>query len=170
MTGWVKLPRKLLDWRWFKNPSTWLVFSYLLLKANYIPGQWQELTIYEGQHVTSISTISSGTGLSVQQVRTALNKLKSTGEITVKSTSKFSLITLVNWEEYQQPCGESNKYDNTGQSKRATYGQQTTNNQSTTIEEGKTIKNLKKEKERACAINENANIRNFPGLVNAIEG
>jgi len=103
-------------------------------------------------------------------IRTALNKLKLTGEITVRSTSKFSLITLVNWEEYQQPCGKSNKHDNAGQNKRATDGQQTTNNQSTTIEEVKTIKNLKKERERACTINENANIRNFPGLVNAIEG
>lgn len=40
-------------------------------------------------------------GFSRQQVRTALNKLKSTNEITCESTSRYTIVTIVNWDEYQ---------------------------------------------------------------------
>ena len=35
------------------------------------------------------------------QIRTALNKLKSTGEVASESTNRYTIITVVNWEKYQ---------------------------------------------------------------------
>ena len=48
----------------------------------------------------SVVTLKKTT-FSVRQVRTAIDKLKSTGEITTEATNRFTIITVVNWEEYQ---------------------------------------------------------------------
>ena len=47
------------------------------------------------------NALAANTGLSRQQVRTALNKLVLTNEITIKSTNRFSLVTIENWSSYQ---------------------------------------------------------------------
>ena len=71
------------------------------------------------------------TGLSVQNVRTSLNKLKSTHEITSKTTNKYTYITINNFNDYQETTN------------KLTNNQQTTNKQLTTTEEGKKDKNIK---------------------------
>ena len=112
MAGWIKLHRRLLAWEWFSDTNTLSVFMYLLLSANHRAGKWRGVDIQRGQHITSTETIAVNTGLSRQKVRTALNKLKSTGEITIQATSKYSLITLVKWDVYQHDIEECNQQDN----------------------------------------------------------
>jgi len=77
----------------------------------------------------------------MQQTRTSINKLKSTHEITHKSTSKYTVISICNWDIYQN--GEEE--DNTLSNKRATNEQQTSNKQVTTNKNEKNDKNEKKE-------------------------
>ena len=55
-----------------------------------------------GQTITSYQQLANATGLSVQNVRTALKKLIKTGDITVKTTNKFTIISVVEWEKYQE--------------------------------------------------------------------
>ena len=55
-----------------------------------------------GQRATSISKLSKELKLSVQSIRTALNHLKSTGELTIATTSKYTIITINNYVSYQQ--------------------------------------------------------------------
>ena len=52
-------------------------------------------------NTASLNHLSKETALSQQQCRTALSKLKSTGEITYQSTSQYSIITVNNWKLYQ---------------------------------------------------------------------
>ncbi len=101
-TGWVKMPRELTGWRWFTCVNTAHLFTYLLLTVNHKEVQWQRYTIKPGQTITSYQHLADATGLSVQNVRTALKNLRVTGEITVKSTNKFTLISVVNWDKYQE--------------------------------------------------------------------
>jgi len=62
---------------------------------------WRGTEILVGQHITSADIIAQKLGLSRQMVRTSLNKLKLSGDITIKSTNKYSLITVVKWGIYQ---------------------------------------------------------------------
>ena len=97
MNGFIKLYRSLMDWEWYQDANVMRVFLHLLLDANHKAKRWQGRVIEPGQTVTSRQKIAEGLGLSEQQVRTALTKLKSTGEITSIATNKYTLVTIENW-------------------------------------------------------------------------
>lgn len=138
MSGYIKLYRSLLEWDWFQDANTFRIFIYCLLKANREPKKWQGIEIKPGQFITSYEKIATDLNLGVQSVRTSIKKLNLTGELTNKTTSRYSMITVKNWGRYQ----ETNKQTN----KQLTINQQTTNNQLTT---NKNIENQEnKEKER----------------------
>ncbi|MBQ2990900.1 MAG: hypothetical protein IJD60_06385 [Clostridia bacterium] len=99
--GFVILHRSLLSWGWHDDPSTGWLFVNLILMANCAPVEWKGIKIERGQLVTGRKSLAEQTGLSEQSVRTALNHLKSTGEITIKPTNKYSLITIVNYRKFQ---------------------------------------------------------------------
>lgn len=140
--GWIKLHRKILDWEWFTSPSTLQLFIYLLLRANKEDKKWRGILIKRGQLVTSVATISEETKLSTQQVRTSLNRLKSTNEITSKATNRFTLVTVCKYESYQL-------YEETEQQAKQQALQQTNNKQITNkqqqLKNNKNIRNNKKE-------------------------
>ena len=101
LNGYIKIHRKLLRWGWYQDNVVKGVFFHILLTANFRPMKWQGRTISPGQLVTSYQRLAEDLGFSVQQIRTAIKKLKSTSEITIDSTNKFTVITVVNWEDYQ---------------------------------------------------------------------
>ena len=98
---YIKVFRKLLNWEWYTDVNTKTLFLHCLLKANWKDGAWRGHTIKRGQFITSLPSLSKETGLSIREVRTALNHLKSTGEVTDKIYSKFRIITVKNWNRYQ---------------------------------------------------------------------
>ena len=51
--------------------------------------------------IESLPSISFHTGLSVRNIRTSLEKLKATREVTVKSTRYGSVINVIKWDFYQ---------------------------------------------------------------------
>ena len=140
--GWIKLHRKILDWEWFTSPSTLQLFIYLLLRANKEDKKWRGILIKRGQLVTSVATISEETKLSTQQVRTSLNRLKSTNEITSKTTNRFTLVTVCKYESYQL-------YEEVEQQTKQQALQQTNNKQITNKQQqhknNKNIRNNNKE-------------------------
>lgn len=101
LNGFIKLHRKLVAWGWYQDYVVKDVFLHLLLTANFKDSQWMGVTLKKGQLVTSYKHLSEDLAFSVRQVRTAIDKLKSTGEITTEATNRFTIITVVNWEEYQ---------------------------------------------------------------------
>ena len=98
---YIKLYRKIIDWRWFRDANTLQVFLWLLLSANIKPQEFLSTEIQRGEVATSYASIAGETGLTVDQVRTAMIHLKRTGEITVKRHSTFQQITIVKYEDYQ---------------------------------------------------------------------
>ena len=112
MEGWVRIHRKMLSWQWYDDMPTKCLFLHLLLISNYTQSEWHGITVERGQIVTSYKNLATQTGLSVQQTRLALNKLRSTGEITIKTTNKFSIITICNYDSYQDENFTNNKQNN----------------------------------------------------------
>jgi DNA-binding transcriptional regulator YhcF (GntR family) len=101
MEGWIKLHRKILEWEWYTDAPVRILFEHLLLTANYEDKKWRGMTIKRGQKVTSIGHLAEETGLSVIQVRTALEKLEKTKNVTSRATNKFTLVTIENYSLYQ---------------------------------------------------------------------
>lgn len=125
--GYILLYRKMLNWEWMSDANTLAVFIYCLLRANWRDGKFQGTEVRRGEFVTSIASLAGELGLSVQNIRTALRHLESTGEITSKSHAKYRIIAISHYDDYQCP----NKVANN----QLTSIQQATNKQLTTIEE-----------------------------------
>ena len=144
MNGYIKLYRQLTEWEWYKEPNTKAVFLHLLIMANHAPGRWQGIDIDRGQHLTSIKKLAEETGLSERNVRTALNHLKSTNEVTSETTSRWTLLTIENYEKYQGDASEGDKVSDKVSDKQVTKYRQSPDKQVTT---NNNEKNNKKEKE-----------------------
>ena len=128
MSGWIKIHRQIIDWEWFTDTTTFRVFLQLLLKANHKEKKYRGMVLKVGTIITSRDILAFETSLSVQQVRTALDKLKSTNEITIKTSSQGTIIEVVNYSKYQIATNE------------------VTNKQPTSNQQVTTNKNEKKEK------------------------
>ncbi len=127
LNGFVKIHRKLLQWGWYQDNVIKSVFLHILLTAAYKESQWMGLTIRRGQVVVSAEKMGRDLGFTREQVRRALRKLKSTNEITIETTNKYSLITVVNWEDYQVLDEDTtNKTTNNNTNEQPTNNQQTT--------------------------------------------
>ena len=101
MNGHIKLHRGMLEWGWYKDLPTCKLWLHILLRAGYRACTWQDKEIPRGAFVTSYAALSAESGLTVKQVRTALAKLKKTGEITVETNRHYSMITVSKYDEYQ---------------------------------------------------------------------
>lgn len=132
IVDFIKLSRKLLEWEWYDDINTCRLFIHLLLKANWKVGKFQGVVVPRGSLISSYQKLSEETRLSVRSVRTSLNHLKSTGEVTSKGHSKFSVFTVINYDLYQSTDTQSDK--------QATSNRQTSDKQPTTIEERKNIR------------------------------
>lgn len=130
--GFIVIDRSILDWEWYSDINVTRLFIHLLLKANYKETRYQGHVIPRGSLVVGRKELSLQTGISEQSVRTALDKLKKTGEITIKSTNKFSVINVENWGKYQDLDGESNQQNSQDFNQQSTNNQPTTNQQLTT--------------------------------------
>jgi len=131
--GYIALHRKLLEWEWYDEPNVFRLYMHCLLRASHKPIKYRGIELVAGQFTTSLDALHSQTGLSIQQIRTAFKKLKSTGEVTSAGTSKCTVVTVNNWDKYQT----SNKRNN----KRTTSKQQTSNKHSTTINNVNNVNN-----------------------------
>jgi hypothetical protein len=118
--GFIVLHRKIMQWEWYDNVNVFHLFVHLILLANHEDRKWHGILVKRGSHITSYANLAFETGLSVQQVRTSINKLKSTHELTYLSTREYSILTINNYGRYQ----DINKQPN----KRVTNLQQTSNN------------------------------------------
>ncbi|MEG1414892.1 MAG: hypothetical protein RSB32_06190 [Mucinivorans sp.] len=147
MEGWIKIHRAILDWEWFDKPEMIKFFIYCLCKANFEDRKWRGIEIKRGQFLTSLDNLSKETKLSTQAVRTCIARLKSTQELTHQSTNTYTIITVCNYDNYQQSENEINTPINTPINKQLTNEQQTNNKRTTTTKELKNIrtKELKKE-------------------------
>jgi len=126
MEGWIKIHKRFLDWEWFQEDGMVRLFLNLILRANFQPRKWKGIVIERGQLITGRKQLSIETGLSERTIRTCLQRLEDTGEILRKTTNKFSIINICNYDTYQLDCFTN---DQQTTNKRPTNDQQTTTNE-----------------------------------------
>lgn len=169
--GFIILDRKMINWGWYQNINTKTLFLHCLFKANWKDGEFQGKKIPRGSFVTSLSKLSEELSsnkqkFTLQAIRTSLKHLVSTNELTIKTTNKYTVITVNNYDNYQN----LNKYLNN----QLTNKQQTTNKQLTTIENNKTIKHKNNNNTSTTTNNNKPSLfeiieKNFGRTLNSIE-
>ncbi|QOA89730.1 DnaD domain-containing protein [Staphylococcus aureus] len=119
MTGWISIDRSIQNHWLFKEKRTFSKFEawiYLLMEANHskakVPIGNQIVTVERGQRLTSILTLSDLFNWSRFKVKTFLDLLESDGMLEVKTTSKYTLITIVNYDFYQSEQGRNQHQNN----------------------------------------------------------
>ena len=103
---------------------------------------FQNVELEPGQFIFGRIKSSQECGLSQQTVRTCLKSLRCSKNVTIKSTNKYSIITIINWDIYQVNEFESNQQIN----RSVTINQPATNHQLTTNKNEKNEKNDKKKR------------------------
>lgn len=142
--NYIKIYRSLLEWEWYSNINTKVLFLHMLLKANWKDGKFQGTTVPRGSFVSSYPRLAEECDLTINEIRTALKHLVSTGEVTVRTHSKFSVFAVNNYNQYQDI--NSQITDNAQADNRQVTGNaQSVNSLLTTIEEGKKEKKERRE-------------------------
>ena len=135
--GWIKIHRSLLDWEWYDDMNVKVLFLHCLFKANHADKSYRGSVVKRGTFLTGRDLLAVETGLSVQQIRTAFTKLKSTNEVTIKSSRQGTVVEVVNYDKFQ---------DTTSKPTSKPTNEQPTSNQQVTS--NKNIKNEKNEKNK----------------------
>lgn len=104
-----------------------------MLKAGYEKKKtiygFQEIELEPGQFIFGRKKAAEDTGLTERSIRTCLKLLEKSGNVTIETTNKFSIITVVNWGLYQDNQLENDQQnDQQVTSKRPTSDQQVTTN------------------------------------------
>lgn len=123
-------------WGWYQDSVVKDLFLHFLLTASFKDFIWMGRKMKAGQLVTGRKKLAEELGFSEQQIRTAIEKLKSTKEITTETTNKYTIITVVNWADYQS---EDERTTNNLTNEQPTNNQQITNKQP----HRKNVKNVK---------------------------
>ena len=152
LQGFINIHRSVIDWKWYKNTTVKSVFIHLLLKANYTKKEWENIIIERGELVTGIKKLSFELDITPQKIRLALKKLENTNEISVKTTNKFSVITICNYDHYQSSISYEQQSDNKQisirkqtENKQVTIKEHSSNNQTTTTNKVNNKKNINKD-------------------------
>lgn len=143
LNGFIKVPRNIIEWRWYSNTNTWRVFFHLLITANYQDAEFESEIIHRGEVATSYQKLGERIGLTPKQARTAIEHLKGSGDVATRRGRQFLVITIVHYEELQAAWADQRAI--TGQSQgnhEAITGQQIKNN--------KNNKNEEKKKKSVC--------------------
>lgn len=142
--GYVKLWRCVEDTGLMGQPSAFYLYTYLLLKATHKPKSFvvggAVFDLQPGQVIVGRNKLADDTGLSVQQIRTALELLKKLSIISCKVTNKCTVISINNWDTYQNQQPAPNQQDNQQVNQRLTNDQPAPNQHLTTIQEYKNVR------------------------------
>ena len=139
MTGWVKLHRSLLEWEWYDDHNAKMLFLHCLLMANHKDSSYKGQVVKRGTFLTGFDLLSRQLGVSVRQIRTAMKKLESTGELTRIATNKGQAVTVVEYDKYQS--GDSKATSKMSSS--VTDERQASDKQATTNKNDKNVENDK---------------------------
>ncbi len=144
--GYIKVFRQILSWEWYDDVNVFKLWIHLLLIVNHKDNKWRGEIVKRGSTVTSYAQLSYQTGLSIQEVKTALKKLQKTGEVTKVTSSKNTVVIVTNYDKYQDTNKQSNNQSNKESNQQLTNNQQDSNKVATTNNNDKNDKNDKKDK------------------------
>lgn len=128
MDGWLKLYRSILDSAVFQDAEILKVWIWLLCNVAFEQHDTicygKVIHLKPGQIATGRKKIAQCTDLNENKVYRALTVLKSLGNIEIKATNKYSIITVVNWDKYQDENVKRTSSEQQNNSKTTTEEQQ----------------------------------------------
>jgi hypothetical protein len=102
---YVLVWRKIKETSFYQNPSACLLAQHLIREVNWKDNKFifnkQEMVVKRGQIVTGRFALSKATGLTPRMIRTAIDILSNVGFLTIKTTNRFSIITICKYNDYQ---------------------------------------------------------------------
>ena len=147
MNGWIKLHRCLLEKAVWQNHNIFRVWCWCLLKATHKPHEqmigMKKILLQPGQFIYGREIGSIETKVRPSTLHDCMMWLKGNNSISINPTTKYSIITVTNWDLYQSEEIESDSKPTT---KPTTARQQPDNNATTTQQQPDTNKNGKNEK------------------------
>jgi len=156
--GWVSVYRSLMYSKIWKNSYHVKALLYLFFRAQYKespePFGPDNIKLQPGQVLTSQKRMEDDTDLTREQVRRFFSAIKLHKIATIKTTKKWTVVTLVNWEFYQSHDISATKK----RTKRTTKRQPRDNQQTTIYNKGNNKKRNNGEKSTPPTINE---VRDF---------
>lgn len=116
MEGWIKLYRQLLKSPIFENEKALKVWIWCLCKASHeerdqLVGR-QMIHLKKGQFVTGRKKAGEELKMKDRTVYDYFMLLKNMGMLNIESNTKFSVVSIENWEEYQIQEEKSNNKNN----------------------------------------------------------
>lgn len=115
---YVPIFRSLITHRYMSDPHKLQFWIWCLLKASHkqhrvLVGN-QTVTLEVGQFVFGRKKAAEELGISEQNVRTLVNFFSSDKEqkLTIKSTNKFSIITVIKYNSYMVKSKQANQQSN----------------------------------------------------------
>ena len=103
--GFIKVYRKLLSSAVFHDEGTLKVWMWCILRANYEPLPWdfsgEEITVERGTFLTGRLSASVELNMSQSRAWRHLKKLERWGNVSLKSDSRFTVVSINNYETYQ---------------------------------------------------------------------
>ncbi len=114
----LKIGRHFLEWQWYDDNNTKVLFLHLLLTASTEATEWHGVSVARGQRITTLAQLVEETGLTIQCIRTSLRRLQSSGEVLSEVTNKYRVVTVCKFDDYYG-----------GQKGTLTNNQQSTNKQ-----------------------------------------
>lgn len=103
--GYIKLYRSFLNWEWHDNEYMLTVFIHCLMLANWKDKRWHGQVIERGSFITSYEKLAKACGITRNTCMKCCKTLQETGELTIKSTRQYTLITVNNYAKYQEENG-----------------------------------------------------------------
>lgn len=159
--GWISLYRKIQNSFVWTNSDQLKLWLLILMKANHSENKFlfngEELSVSKGQMVTGVNVLASDFNEGVKPVNRVagrtlwrwLKKFEKEQMLSIESTSKYSIITVINWDEYQQ---NDNHLSSSGQSSvkhLSTNNNDNNENNKTKVDYGALIKYLNEKTGRA---------------------
>ncbi|HEX7032035.1 MAG TPA: hypothetical protein VF172_03450, partial [Nitrososphaera sp.] len=133
--GWIKLHRRIIDSRVFANEGLLKVWLYCLCRANheenYVPiktGRGEsEVKVKPGQFISGRKSAARDLKMNSSTVYKRMKKLENMGNINIKSNNHYSVITICNWEGYQDKGSEKEQQEEQARSMQVTGKEQASN-------------------------------------------
>ena len=103
MSGWYKQLRNLSERPWYKDSCMVHLYHYLKERAYVADGTYEGIIIRRGSCPTTRSEMMEATGMKYMTLDRALRKLISYGEIVVKANSRFTVVTVCDYDSCVMP-------------------------------------------------------------------
>ena len=99
--GYIKIWRKIKDSGLYQMPETFALFMHLLTEATHQPRRIGTVQLERGQYVSGRIQLAADLQQTERKIRTGIERLQELEIIIVETTSRYSIYTIVNYNNYQ---------------------------------------------------------------------